>query len=84
MRPGVVEAEFKESRLEALGVVVDANGDAAARWDQLRRSLGREFAGLPDQIPAEGLEVVHAQRPRFGVWIMPDNRCKGMLEDLLD
>lgn len=38
---------------------------------------------MPDQIPAEGLEVVHADGPRFGVWIMPNNRFKGMLEDLL-
>ncbi|WP_420449565.1 DUF3226 domain-containing protein [Candidatus Palauibacter sp.] len=83
MRPGVVEAELKESRLEALGIVVDADGDASARWNELKRSLGSEFVGLPDQIPTEGLTVVHCQRPRLGVWIMPDNRCKGMLEDLL-
>ena len=83
MKPGVVEAEFKESGLEALGIVVDADGDAAARWDELRTSLGRDFAGLPDEIPAEGLRVVHGGKPRFGVWIMPDNRCEGMLEDLL-
>ena len=83
MRPGVVEAEFKASRLEALGIVVDADGDAAARWNELRISLGEEFAGLPERIPANGLEVVQAQRPRFGVWIMPDNSSTGMLEDLL-
>lgn len=83
LRPGFVEAFFKGSQLEALGIVVDADGDAAARWDQLRTSLGRDFAGLPDEIPAEGLRVVDAGKPRFGVWIMPDNRSKGMLEDLL-
>lgn len=48
LKPGVVEAEFKESRLEALGIVVDADRDAAARWGQLKMSLGRDFAGLPD------------------------------------
>lgn len=83
LKPGFVEAFFKESGLEALGIVVDADGDAAARWDQLRMSLRRDFAGLPDEIPAEGLRVVHAGKPRFGVWIMPDNRSEGMLEDLL-
>ena len=79
----VVEAEIKESGLEVLGIVVDADGDAAARWDELRMSLGGEFADLPDQIPAEGLKVDHDGRLRVGVWIMPDNRRKGMLEDLL-
>ena len=83
LRPGRLELELAASELEALGVVVDANGDAAARWDQLRTHCGGEFPDLPNQIPAEGLEVVHADGPRFGVWIMPDNRFEGMLEDLL-
>ena len=83
VKPGVIEAELKESSLEALGIVVDADGDAAARWDELRTALHAEIAGLPDQIPAEGLQIVHAGRPRLGVWIMPDNRYEGMLEDFL-
>ena len=83
LKPGVVEGEIKASGLEALGVVVDANGSASDRWEQLRNSCGGEFADLPEQIPADGLEVVHAVGPRFGVWIMPNNRIEGMLEDLL-
>lgn len=83
LKTEVIETELKASGLEALGVVVDANGDAAARWDQLRTWCGREFEQLPDQIPAGGLEVVHSRGPRFGVWIMPDNRFPGMLEDFL-
>ena len=83
LKPEVIEAEMKASGLEALGVVVDANGDAAARWNQVSTWCGSEFAELPDQIPAEGLEIVHFSGPRFGVWIMPDNRFTGMLEDFL-
>ena len=83
LRPGRLELELSASELEALGVVIDADGDAAARWDQLRTRCGSEFPELPNQIPTGGLEVVHADGSRFGVWIMPDNRFKGMLEDLL-
>lgn len=83
LSPGRLEVELAASDLEALGVVVDADGDAATRWDQLRTRCGSEFPDLPSQIPAEGLEVAHTDGPRFGVWIMPDNRFKGMLEDLL-
>ena len=83
LNPGVIEAELRASGLEALGLVVDADGDAAARWDELRALWGGEFADLPDQIPVEGLEVVPASGPRFGVWIMPNNRFQGMLEDFL-
>ena len=70
LKPGVIEAEIGASGLEALGVVVDANGDAAARWKRVSTWCGSEFSELPDRIPAEGLEVVHSRGPRFGVWIM--------------
>ena len=83
LKPGVLEAELGASELEALGVVVDANGDASTRWNRLRERCSSEFSDLPDQIPVEGLEVVHARGPRFGIWIMPDNRSTGMLEDWL-
>ena len=83
LRPGRLELELAASELDALGVVVDADGDAAARWDELRALCRSEFGDLPDRMPAEGLEVLHAVGPRFGVWIMPDNRFEGMLEDLL-
>lgn len=83
LKPGVLEAELGASGLEALGVVVDANGDAGTRWDDLRERCSSEFSDLPDQIPAEGLEVLRSGGPRFGIWIMPDNRLKGTLEDWL-
>ena len=83
LKPEVIELEIGASRLEALGVVVDANGDAAARWEDVKACCRSEFAELPERIPAEGLEVVHSSGPRFGVWIMPDNRFTGMLEDFL-
>ncbi len=83
LRQGVIELELAASGLEALGVVVDANGDAAGRWDDVKTWCSSEFADLPEQIPAGGLEVVHSDGVRFGVWIMPDNRLTGMLEDFL-
>ena len=38
---------------------------------------------MPSQIPSEGLILEHDYGVRFGVWIMPDNRLCGMLEDYL-
>lgn len=83
LRPEAINNAVKVPGREAVGVVVDANGDAAARWDELKTRCDSEFAGLPDRIPAEGLHRVHSLGTRFGVWIMPDNRFEGMLEDLL-
>ena len=83
LKRGVIESELAASGLEALGVVIDANGDAVRRWSQIRDRCSNEFDGLPDEIPENGLEVDHRDGPRFGVWIMPDNRFRGMLEDFL-
>ena len=83
LKPEVLKAELGASGLEALGVVVDANGNAADRWDDIRTWCNGEFKDLPDRIPAEGLAVVRPGGPRFGVWIMPNNRFTGMLEDWL-
>ena len=83
LKPEAINNEVKEPGREALGVVVDANGDAADRWDELKVRCGSEFAELPDRIPAEGLHLDHSLGTRFGVWIMPDNRFEGMLEDML-
>ena len=83
LKAGVLEAELGASGLEALGVVVDANGDAGTRWDCLREWCSSQFSDLPKQIPVEGLQIVHSRGARFGIWIMPNNRLRGMVEDWL-
>jgi len=83
LRPEVIEVEAKRPGLQALGIVVDANGDAAGRWDELRTCCRSEFGDLPEEIPAGGLEMTPTRGPRLGVWIMPDNRFAGKLEDWL-
>ena len=66
-----------------MGVLIDANGDARDRWNQIRGRYGDQLDALPGEIPEDDLNVVHRLGPRFGVWIMPDNRFSGMLEDFL-
>ena len=84
LKPGVVEAELLDSGLEALGVMVDANGDVSGRWNRIKTLCDDQFKDLPDRIPQNGLDTVHPETgARFGVWIMPDNRFSGMLEDFL-
>ena len=83
LKRGLLEAELRASGLEALGVIVDANGDAGARWNEVRSRCASEFPNLPERIPEGGLVTVHTDGQRFGVWIMPNNRFSGMLEDFL-
>ena len=83
LKPGVIESELKASGLEALGVMVDANGNAHNQWKRIRTRCHGQFNLLPQDIPAGGLENLHSDGPRFGVWIMPNNQFSGMLEDFL-
>jgi len=81
--PAVIETTLKASGVTAVGVVVDANGDPASRWQQVRVRLAALFPGLPTELPAAGAIHAASGKPRIGVWLMPDNVRAGMLETLL-
>ena len=83
LQPGAIEAELKASGLEALGVMVDADDDAHNQWIRIKSRCHNQFAELPEEIPTNGLILRSSDGPRFGVWIMPNNRFTGMLEDFL-
>lgn len=78
---------LKESEIEALGVVLDADTDLAGRWDALKNRLRQAgYAGVSDQPAVDGTILSPPQGtllPRFGVWLMPDNQNRGILEDFL-
>ena len=78
---------LKESDIETLGVVIDADTDVAARWDGLKDRLSKAgYSNIPTVPVIEGTILeppVGTLLPRFGVWIMPDNQSKGILEDFL-
>jgi hypothetical protein len=71
--------------IERLGVVVDANGDANARWSAVARIARAEgYSGVPDAPNAGGTIIPGFEAlPRLGVWIMPDNGSPGALEDFV-
>lgn len=78
---------LKESDLEVLGIVLDADTDLHGRWESLRHRLTQAgYTGVPE-LPAPNGTILPAPPntllPRFGVWIMPDNQSKGILEDFL-
>jgi hypothetical protein len=80
-------AQLKESRIKVLGIVLDADTDASARWDAIGSRLTKAgYGGVPSQPAPDGTIVeppTNSVLPRFGVWIMPDNRSMGKLEDFL-
>lgn len=94
LAPGTIAAHMSASGREALGVIIDADGSPADRWNAVHRRLVSDLAWLgidasrmPHTIPRDGLIIeVDEDAPggprRLGVWIMPDNQQPGMLETL--
>ena len=77
-------ARLDEPKLETLGIVVDADQDLAARWQALRdRLIASGYPNIPKVPPAQGWIDAPPDRPRVGVWLMPDNQLPGMLEDFV-
>jgi len=75
---------LKQENLDTLGIVVDADLDFTARWQSLVYQL-KEFGydEIPKVLPETGLIHIQEAKPKIGVWIMPNNKLPGMLEDFV-
>jgi hypothetical protein len=78
-----IPIRLKEAGLQALGIVIDADEDIQMRWQSLRNRLKQAGYSLPSQLSLNGFTTSPANRPRIGVWIMPDNRLPGILENFV-
>ena len=69
---------------ERVGIVLDANSDLAARWEQVRDRALRAGVELPASPDPKGT-IGSGRQPgsRVGVWLMPDNVSTGALEHFL-
>lgn len=77
-------ARLDEPKLETLGIVVDADRDLTARWQAVRdRLITSGYQNMPKVPPNDGWVDAPLDRPRVGVWLMPDNQLPGMLEDFV-
>lgn len=75
----------KEDRV-VLGVMLDANGNPAGRWQAVAGRLRKAGIELPSFPQPEGVVIPSdpvTGLPRVGVWMMPDNQSPGELENFL-
>jgi hypothetical protein len=79
-----IPVRLKESDTLAVGIVLDADTDCAARWVAIRhRLIDSGYTAVPPHPDPAGTIVDPPEGttlPRAGVWIMPDNRDIGILE----
>lgn len=78
-----LDTELDDSELENLGILIDADKNLPARWAAVSKTLtglGYIVPPTPDQA---GTILVQSGKPRLGIWLMPDNKRAGALEDFL-
>ncbi len=83
--PNLVRAigpRIKESGRLVVGILADANSDPAARWEEIEGRLRKaDVEPAPNMDRTNG--TVIEGKPRVGIWMMPDNRSIGELEDFV-
>ena len=80
----LIDSQVRIEHRQALGILVDANDDPTARWQAISHRLAPLGITLP-QTPDPTGTIIPAQNdlPRIGVWLWPDNRNPGELEDFI-
>jgi hypothetical protein len=77
-----IPIRFKQSNIETVGIIIDADANLKNRWTSLKSTLELLGFVLPIEIPIEGL-ISKNNDVTIGVWIMPNNNLNGMLEDFI-
>ncbi len=78
-----ISVRLKQSGLNCLGIVVDADVDVIRQWDKLREILVNIGYSVPDQPNASGSIIKASNLPTLGVWLMPNNQLNGTIEDFI-
>ena len=86
-KPGVLKAirvSIGAGTGSSLGFVLDANDDPEQTWQSVRSRLEMVGVEAPYELPTYGFVGESEEfRTGVGVWLMPDNRRTGTLEDFL-
>ena len=70
--------------MQAIGVIVDADLDISASWQSLRDILIKSgYLNVPKVPDPYGLILEQEEKPRVGLWVMPNNALPGMTEDFI-
>jgi hypothetical protein len=79
-----LDVELDRSDIKRLGIVVDADDDCGARWKSLRNRLAEVgYTTVPLNPAPDGTIIEQAGRPIVGIWLMPDNKSSGAIEDFV-
>ena len=77
-----ISPEIKAPGRKVVGIVIDANDDLASRWTAVAHRLRQANIDPPNEPDPAG--TIIPGRPHVGIWLMPNNRVPGELEDFVE
>ena len=79
-----MRTELRARDRESLGFVLDANNHPEQRWESISSRLSRAGIEAPWQPDPNGTIIPGDElNPTVGIWMMPDNKSPGELEDFV-
>ena len=75
--------EVQAPQRRVLGIVADANDYPSRRWKSISDRLKEADCAVPSDLAAAGNVFAGPRRTRVGVWLMPNNKNRGELEDFV-
>jgi hypothetical protein len=78
-----IPVRLKQSGIDTVGIIVDADLDISRIWNSLKSIFTKDGISLPQNPPEEGLILINKKQITIGIWIMPNNKLNGILEDFI-
>lgn len=75
--------EMQVSGRKAVGVLVDADDAPLKRWNEVRSRFREADVTIPGRPAPDGAIINSQQSPRIGIWLMPDNKSAGEIENFI-
>jgi len=82
----IVPVQIEAGSYKTLGIIVDADENPVQRWFTLQKILvAAGYENVPSSPTPNGiiLKDPDEDMPTIGVWLMPDNRATGSVEDFI-
>ena len=79
-----IRQEIEAPSRRVVGILVDADDDLGKCWSDVVEGFSRTDVQLPSS-PISGGTIIPERdhQPRIGIWLMPDNKSHGELEDFV-
>lgn len=74
---------IKNKKESTIGIIIDADFELGKRWESISSILRASGYEIPKNIPTNGLIIGNESQVIIGIWMMPNNKFEGMLEDFI-